>query len=145
MKKTLYILLALDILGVAVLFFATLSSSVIYSFVALALGILQIVPIVAIISNMDNIERLFDEVRRNKYEIKKINDKSLITETTEDNTQKQIYTEKSNGTWECIKCGTVNKEGSEKCQNCNALYSSLVNPTSSPYAKKKLSRWIKNK
>ena len=66
MKKMLYILLALDILGVAVLFFATLSSSVIYSFVALALGILQIVPIVAIISNMDNIERLFDEVRRNR-------------------------------------------------------------------------------
>ena len=31
------------------------------------------------------------------------------------------------GTWECIKCGTVNKSGTTHCDNCKAEYSSYIN------------------
>ena len=56
MKKCLYILLIIDILAIAFGFITMLTASIIYAFILLALGILQLVPIVAIIYCLDSIE-----------------------------------------------------------------------------------------
>mgnify|MGYP003300186591 CR=1 FL=1 len=56
MKKCLYILFVIDVLAIACGFITMLTASVIYAIVFLALGFLQLVPIIAIIYCLDNIE-----------------------------------------------------------------------------------------
>lgn len=143
MRKLLYILLIFNIIGLVVGFFVALSYSFIFALVICALGILDLVPIIAIISNMDSIEELKDELYRIKYRLKDIEDenKSKIEDT--DHHQMPEYREKARGNWECVKCGTINKQGTVACQNCKAAYSSFINPTTNPYEKVKVSRWIK--
>lgn len=79
----------------------------------LALGILGMVPIFAIIKNMEDIENLAFKL----YSL--IRESTLLTEqdkiqTNDENTYEvpAIHSgEKANGSWECVNCSTVNKEG----------------------------------
>ena len=99
---------------------------------------------------MDEIEQLRSDLYNLKYKIKAIEDNingngnNNPTEAPAYKIQEKPY-EASKGTWECVKCGTVNKAGTDTCESCKAHYSPYVNPTSNPYEKKKVSRWIKDK
>ncbi|MBE6808339.1 MAG: hypothetical protein E7524_02595 [Ruminococcaceae bacterium] len=144
MKKLLYILLTINIITLIIAFFMLLGNSFIYAIIFSVLGLLELVPIFALISSIDRIESLEDEVSYLYYKLKKFEE-----ENTEipDSTSSPITTNPDSaiGTWKCVKCGTVNKANTNHCSNCKASYSPLINPTSNPYEKKKISRWVKYK
>lgn len=142
MKKLLYILLAVKIFATLFMFFSILGSNIGVAVVMLALGVLEITVIVAVIRNMDEIEELWYSLNRVRHDIKVIDDN--IEKPHDEKSAPSIdRREAARGAWECVKCATVNKEGTDSCSNCGAEYSAWDNPTVSPNAKKKLSRWVK--
>ncbi len=146
MRKFLYILLAINFLTLIYGFFAILGNSTLYAFIFLCLGILELIPLLAIIYCLDSIEKLQEENSMLSYRIKKLENnfepqKDEIRETYPE----LNHGETARAVWECVKCGTVNKAQTSHCANCKAEYSPFINPTDNPYAKKKLSRWIKDK
>lgn len=145
MKKCLYILLIINILTIAYGFFAILSASVIYAVILLGLGILQLVPIIAIISCIDNIEELHYQNTKLFYKLKKLDEEVNGTQNRDEYIPAVTNSDSAKATWECVKCGTVNKPDTTCCSNCKAPYSPFINPTDNPYAKKKISRWVKFK
>ena len=131
MKKCLYILLTIDILAIAFGFITMLTASIIYAFILLALGILQLVPIVAIIYCLDSIE---DQ----KYTISQLYTKLYNLEETRENDITPPVAEvgnKSDLPWKCVKCETVNKAGATNCSNCGAKFSPEINPVFEPTPK----------
>ncbi len=145
MRKLLYILLGINILTLAYGFFAILSSSIVYAVILLLLGILELIPIIAIISCIDDIEKLKDENSMLSYRLKKLENEVLPEETVHNSFPELTHGDTAKAVWECVKCSTVNKAGTSHCSNCKAPYSPFINPTDNPYEKKKLSRWIKDK
>ena len=145
MKKCLVILLIIDILALAYGFFTFLGVSVFYALIILSLGILQIVPIIAIISCLDNIEELQYQNTKLFYKLKKLDEDVNGSDGNNEYIPTVTNPDVAKATWECVKCGTVNKPNTTCCSNCKAPYSPFINPTDDPYAKKKISRWIKFK
>jgi len=144
-RKYLNVILILQIIGSIAEFFILLSQSFVLSILLTPISILGIVPTIAIIRNIDAIEELRYDLNKIRYDIKNpdmFSDNDLPKENTVPSAQ---HKETARGTWECVKCGTVNKEGTSACYNCKAEYSSFLNPTASPYETKKVSRWIKEK
>ena len=146
MRKFLYILLVINILTLTYAFFAILGTSVLYAVIVLALGILELVPIIALISCLDNIGKLQSENVMLSYRLKKLENEILTNDTPADTVYPELkHGETARAVWECVKCGTVNKAETSHCSNCKAEYSPFINPTDDPTKKKKLSRWIKDK
>lgn len=146
MRKFLYILLIINILTLTYAFFAVLGTSVLYAVIILALGILELVPIIAIISCLDSIEKLESENVMLSYRLKKLENEIFANDIPSDKSYPELKTgETARAVWECIKCGTVNKAETSHCSNCKAEYSPFINPTDDPNKKPKLSRWIREK
>ena len=145
MRILLYTLLGINILALAVAFIMMLTASPIYAVIILLLGILEIVPIIAIISCLDDIEKLKGENTMLSYRLKKLENETLPEETVHNSYPELIHGDTAKAVWECVKCGTVNKKGTSECSNCKAEYSPWTNPTDSEFSKKKISRWIKYK
>ena len=143
MKKLLYILLAIKIFATLFMFFSILGSNIGVAIVTLALGNLEITVIIAVIRNIDEIEELWYSVNRMRYDIKVLSDNTPMDDEKSDYAPSIDRREAARGAWECIKCATVNKAGTDSCSNCGAEYSVWDNPTVSPNSKKKLSRWVK--
>lgn len=146
MKKLLYVILIIDIIASIIGFFALLLSSFIVAIIALPFIILGFVPLFAIISNLEKIEKLEEDLAILKYQ--QINTQAQMSAPenfpAEENTAPAVdRKETARGAWECVKCGTVNKQGTTHCSNCKADYSPWTNPTTSPSTKKKVSRWVK--
>ncbi len=140
MKKILSILLILQIISAAITFFAGLSASVLLAILQLAINVLIIALTLAVIFNTDDIENLKYELTRLREDFRKQDQPDDTKETTP---PAATYNDTAKGTWECVKCGTVNKKDTTHCQNCKAEYSPNINPTSNPIKKKKISRWVK--
>ena len=140
MKKLLIILLIVQAISSAISFFALLSSSIILAIIQLFIGILVVTLTLAVIINTDDIENLKYELTRLREDFRKQDQSYEFKENAPPTTH---YNDTAKGTWECIKCGTVNKAGTTHCTNCAAEYSSYINPTSNPFVKKKISRWVK--
>lgn len=147
MKKLLYITLILQGVGAVFGFFSLISSSFLLAVIELVLGLFGMVPIFAIIRNMEDIEDLDFKLYSLKREIFLLTDKvEPKTDAEETREAPAVHRgEKAVGSWECVKCNTVNKENTERCLNCGAAYSPVYNPTSNPLEKKQVSRWIKEK
>lgn len=146
MKKLLFILLAINILSYIFAFFMIMASSFLYAVVFAVLGILQLIPIIAIIMCIENIEALKNDVSYLQYKLKHLEDGVSVSKTSDVSTPPVAeYKDIAIAPWECVKCGTVNKAETAYCSNCKAAYSPFVNPTVDPNAKKKISRWVKFK
>ena len=145
MLKLLYINLIIDILTLVILFFMLLSTSVVYAVILVAVGLLGLVPIIVLINHVESIENLKIDFARLQSEVKRLKDSlsDNLEKTNENSISVLSNNETSKYVWECVKCGTVNKEATNHCSNCGAEYSSYVNPTDNPYKKRKLSRWVK--
>jgi len=146
MIKCLFIILAIKILAMAYIFFMLLSSYPLYAVIALLLGIIDLIPTIALIYCLNSIDELKYEQNKLFYKLKKTEEELFGTP----NAEKSSHTANLNkdtapAVWECVKCGTVNKAETDCCSNCKAPYSPFINPTDNPYAKKKVSRWIKFK
>lgn len=143
MKKLLYILLIIEIILAVVAFFMLLYTSIFAAIFLGALNLLTLVPIIAIIHNIDDIDELSHQISKLRYKVKVLEDV-----VNKDSPEGEKITERvapySVGNWECIKCGTINKIGTNYCENCKAEYS-LNCPTTSPDEKKKVSRFVKYK
>ncbi len=140
MKKLLNILLVVQIISAAITFFAGLSASVLLAILQLAINVLIIALTLAVIFNIDDIENLKYELTRLREDLKKQKEPDNIKQNTPPSVSR---TDTARGSWECVKCRTVNKAGTTHCTNCKAEYSSYINPTSNPFTKKKVSRWVK--
>lgn len=133
MKKCLYILLVINILSIICAFFITLSTSIITALIILGLGILQLVPTVALIFCLDSIEEQNYKISQlyfKLYHLQEINE----SETT-DNPPIAEIGKKSTLPWKCIKCETVNKAGATNCSNCGAKFLPEINPVFEPTPK----------
>lgn len=142
MKKLLYVVIVLQIAAAIVNFMAYLSNSIVHAIVLTAVSLISVVIPIAILRNMESCENLDSQVfylrsRINALE-KAINGKG---KDADEETPTQRDGDVSFGSWKCIKCGTVNKEGSTRCEGCKAAYSLELNPTQDPNKKKKLNRW----
>lgn len=145
MKKLLYILLFLQIISGVYLFFLFLGNNVFAAVVAGFISILQIVLTLSVIRNTDETERLSEETFWLRTKLKELEDVVNPYNSPESAVPAAYHGEAARGTWECVKCGTVNKAGTDVCQSCGAAYSAEINPTSNPFAKKKprVSRFVK--
>ena len=140
MKKVLYLYLGLE-LGAAVLaLLLSLNSSFILALVSFAVSSIGIVIPIAVIKNLDNIEEMQTELFRLRHHITQI-ENSLEGKAEQEEKHLLFEEEIAGGTWQCVKCGSVNKDGTSHCSNCKAAYSSYINPTADPSKKKKLNRW----
>lgn len=144
MKKWLYVLLGIEIIANIVVFFTLLYSSLFAALFGTALNVLSLVPIIAIIYNINDIEDIQYDMSKMRYTMRKIED-SLAKDRDSTEEEAEPVAGASVGVWECIKCGNVNKEGTNHCDNCKAAYSPEYNPTDDPSKKKKVSRWVKYK
>jgi len=151
-KKLLYILLAIDIIAIALFFFFTIATSPLYSIIITLISLLGLAPIFALIYCLDYIEDMKYTQNKLLYKVKELEESlhnnNNTNNTTHENTinsSANTNKDKAKAVWECIKCGTVNKPDTDCCSNCKAPYSPWVNPTDNPYAKKKISRWVKYK
>lgn len=145
MKKLLYILLFLQIISGVYLFFLFLGNNAFAAVFAGFISILQIVLTLSVIRNTDETERLSEETFWLRTKLKELEDVVNPYNSPESAVPAAYHGEAARGTWECVKCGTVNKAGTDACQNCGAAYSAEINPTSNPFAKKKprISRFVK--
>ena len=145
MKKLLYILLFLQIISGVYLFFLFLGNNAFAAVVAVFISILQIVLTLSVIRNTDETERLSEETTWLRQKLKGLENIVNPYNSPESAVPAAYHGEAARGTWECVKCGTVNKAGTDVCQNCGAAYSAEINPTSNPFAKKKprVSRFVK--
>ena len=144
MKKLLYILLAINIISLILAFFMILGTSMIYAIIFGLLGVLQLIPLIAIISNMDNIENMQDDLSYLYNKVRQFEDANK-NETDVSTPPATNYKDTAIAPWKCVKCDTINKANTNHCSNCKAPYSPFINPTDNPYAKKKISRWVKYK
>ena len=145
MKKLLYILLFLQIISGVYLFFLFLGNNAFAAVVAVFISILQIALTISVIRNTEDIEQLNEETTWLRTKLKELEDVVNPYNSAESAVPAVYHGEAARGTWECVKCGTVNKAGTDACQNCGAAYSAEINPTSNPFAKKKprISRFVK--
>ena len=145
MKKLLYILLFLQIISGVYLFFLFLGNNAFAAVVAGFISILQIVLTLSVIRNTDETERLSEETFWLRTKLKELENVVNPYNSPESAVPAAYHGEAARGTWECVKCGTVNKAGTDVCQSCGAAYSAEINHTSNPFAKKKprVSRFVK--
>lgn len=145
MKKLLYILLFLQIISGVFIFFMLIGSDAFTAVVAGFISILQIVLTLSVIRNTDETERLSEETFWLRTKLKELENVVNPYNSPESAVPAAYHGEAARGTWECVKCGTVNKAGTDVCQSCGAAYSAEINPTSNPFAKKKprVSRFVK--
>ena len=145
MKKLLYILIFLQIISGVYLFFLFLGNNAFAAVVAGFISILQMILTLSVIRNTDETERLSEETFWLRTKLKELEDVVNPYNSPESAVPAAYHGEAARGTWECVKCGTVNKAGTDVCQSCGAAYSAEINPTSNPYAKKKprVSRFVK--
>ena len=143
MKILLKILLVLQIISAVIVFFATMTSSIILSILTLFGAILEIALTVAVIYCLDNIEDLSSDFYYLQRKVKEL-ENGIDPIKAAHHTPAVNHSEESKKTWKCIKCETVNKAGTTHCEKCGAEYSSIVNPTydSNP---EKMSRFLKEK
>ena len=145
MTKLLDSLLFLHIIGGVVSFFLLIGSDAFTAVLAGFICILQIALTVSVIRNTEDIEQLSEETAWLRTKLKRLEEAVNPYNSPESAVPAAYHGEAARGTWECVKCGTVNKAGTDVCQNCGAAYSVEINPTSNPYAKKKprVSRFVK--
>lgn len=145
MKKLLYILLFLQIIGGVFSFFLLIGNNIFAAVIAGFTCILQITLTLSVIRNTEDIEQLNEETAWLRTKLKGLENIVNPYNSPESAVPAAYHGEAARGTWECVKCGTVNKAGTDACQSCGAAYSAEINPTSNPYAKKKprVSRFVK--
>jgi hypothetical protein len=127
LKKILIVLAILNILIGILGFFTLLGTNIIYALISLGGGIIGSVPYFALVGAMEDIEVLHEEQQKLKGQLHKITDQ-IDDQTQSDKTLPPSPNEISRRVWECVKCKTINKDGTSCCSHCGAKYSSWINP-----------------
>ncbi len=138
MKKLLYVLIAIDIFSLVVGVIFLLAENIIYAIVAAALGILNLVPLFAIVHCLDTTEQNTADISYLYYKLKKLETEE---ETPISYSAPLKHSDSPKKPWKCLKCDTVNKAEDSICAGCKAEYNYL-NPTFDSVPKKK-SRFVK--
>jgi len=141
MKKLLYAYLSLQVFAAVINLLSTLQISAILAVIIFIISLIGVILPIAIIKNLDNIEEIQSEIFRLRQNLRQM-ERALNGEDIEDQTVvASTNAEVAGGVWKCIKCGSINKEGTSYCANCKAAYCFENNPTDDPNKKKKLNRW----
>lgn len=143
MKKLLYLHIVVQIFVGVLGFISALSASLLYALLSLFVSAVSLVVPIILLKHIETSEQMQTELYRLRYNLEELR-RELSGIKTDKNSSSDTSTQSAEtaiGTWKCIKCGTVNKEGTTHCENCRSAYSSEDNPTSDPSKPKKLNRW----
>ncbi len=143
MKKLLYLYLIAQIFVGVLNFISALSVSIFYALFSLIASLISLIIPIILLKYMEISEQMQAELYRLRYNLEELR-RELSGIKTDENAEVDADFENAEtaiGTWKCIKCGTINKEGTSHCENCKSAYSSEDNPTSDPTKPKRLNRW----
>ena len=115
MKKLLYVLLVIEIVLSVAAFFMMLQTSLFSAIFLGGLNALTLVPIIALIQNINSIDNLSYDMSKLRYKVKTLED-IVNKDIPKEEKLAETYAGGAIGNWECIKCGTVNKEGTIRCE-----------------------------
>ena len=142
MKKFLYAYIVLQVVSSITSFIALLSVSLVYALIVILVSLIGVAIPIAILKNMESAENLESEIFYLRSRVNALEKAmSASGQQSESGAPAEEYNEVSLGNWKCIKCGTINKQGTSRCERCKAAYSHEFNPTDDPGKKKKLNRW----
>lgn len=141
LKVLLIILLVLQAVAGGWMFISALSQSILYALIFLFITVLQIALTVAVILHCNDLENVWYEIERLRYAVREVQNTTMTDEEITYSAENPA--ELARNTWECIKCGTVNKADTTHCDHCGAAYDATVYPTDDPSVKRKMSRWVK--
>ena len=141
LRVLLVVLLVLQVLVGSWCFIALLPQSLLTALLYLLITILQVALTVVVILHCNELEGVWYEIERLRYAVRELQKSAEIDEGIVYSAENPADLAKN--TWECIKCGTVNKGGTTHCSNCGAAYLTDVYPTDGVTVKRKMSRWIK--
>ncbi len=143
MKKLLYVYITIQMTVGVLNFISLLSISVFYAIFSLFASLISLIIPIILLKYMETTEQMQTELFRLRRNLEDIRQElnGVKEEKNDSSAVSPKNTEVAIGTWKCIKCGAVNKEGTTYCENCKSAYSSEDNPTSDPSKPKKLNRW----
>ena len=113
MKKLLYILLFLQIISGVFIFFMLIGSDAFTAVLAGFICILQIALTFSVICNTEGVEQLSEETAWLRQKLKRLENIVNPYNSPESAVPAAYHGEAARGTWECVKCGTVNKAGTD--------------------------------
>ncbi|MBQ5840930.1 MAG: zinc finger Ran-binding domain-containing family 2 protein [Clostridia bacterium] len=142
MSILLVILLVMQVVVGSLSFIVLLGQSILIALLYLFLTVLQIALTAAVLSHHGQLEEHRYELERLRYAVRELQ-KGAETEMPSEYPA-ESPAELARNTWECVKCGTVNKAQTTRCTHCGAAYSASINPTDDPAIKREISRWIKD-
>ena len=135
------VLLVLQVFVGSWCFIALLPQSLLTALLYLFFTILQSALTVVVILHCNELEGVWYEIERLRYAVRELQKSAETGEEIVYSAENPADLAKN--TWECIKCGTVNKGGTTHCDHCGAAYLTDVYPTDDTTVKRKMSRWIK--
>ena len=143
MKKLLYLHIVVQIFIGVLNFISYLSVSLLYALLSLFVSSVSLIVPIILLKFLETSEQMQSELYRLRYNLEELR-RELSGIKTDENAGSNASVQSAEaaiGSWKCIKCETVNKEGATHCENCKSAYSSEDNPTSDPSKPKKLNRW----
>lgn len=141
LKALLIILLVLQIFLGSWCFIALLPQSMLTALLFLFLAVLQTALTFVVIIHCNQQEDIWFEIERLRHAVREL---QKSAEADKEITYFAVnHGDLAKSAWECIKCGTVNKEKTTYCIHCGAAYVTGVYPTDDASEKRKMSRWIK--
>lgn len=111
MKKLLYILLFLQIISGVFIFFMLIGSNAFAAVLAGFSSLLQIALTFSVICNTEGVEQLSEETTWLRQKLKRLEEAVNPYNSPKSAVPAAYHGEVARGTWECVKCGTVNKAG----------------------------------
>lgn len=120
MRKCLIAMIIINLLGGVLGSFALLAQNILLGVLGFVGTALSVVPYIALLQAMDDIEDLRASVQVLQgriYQMRQAVDTVPEVKTALD---KQV----SRHVWSCPRCGAVNKAGTHECESCGARYES---------------------
>ena len=129
MKAALLVLLVLQLVSGAILGIGAFSQSLLLGILSIASAVLGILPIIALLWCMDDVDDLRSECVRLQCKLYQL-EKAVgpvqqpIMKDGEAAQASPLPIQTANRRWTCPKCQSVNAEGTSFCQECGARYAS---------------------
>ncbi len=121
MKKCLIVLVVINIIGGIAVGFGLLVQNLLLGIVGFAATGLSVVPYLALIQAMDDIDDLRASVQVLQGRLHQMREAVDTVPEVKTALEKQV----SRRVWTCPRCQAVNKAGTHECESCGGRYESV--------------------
>lgn len=126
MQAAIVVIIILQIIADVIVVLSLLGQNFLLALLSLALAVLSLVPLFALLRCLGDISDLHAEIYSLKNQLHRLekewNAPLSDTEQFQPSPEPQQKMT-ANQRWSCVKCGTVNRAGTEVCENCGSGYS----------------------